>query len=455
MHRLPFTQTTNSLDHASNGSLNINHASTSTPRAPPANSHHPKPRLSVEPSVWDGTAGLRAGGARTSHLPTPPLHSSDQPKWPRTDSPVEQIARKQPNRFSTPPTLSAARLKRKPPPPPPPPLITQNLQPNYQEFLLCAKFHTPLVRPSPLFSRPSSPNRSQQEDSDHSHPLASTSQQLLSNNFPSAPLRPRLSICSSAGSPPPSSPYHNQSLFQKPEDLDDFSPTRWGFLREAVKDRIHLSDDEYFDSDLDEWADQADPHYHDINSLHEPAQGETGERNDEFWEREFEPWEWIQERIKFKMGTGSNRKGGEGILPNAWGLGAMKDAEEKEMLEKEAKMERKKKIRKKKAKSDEGGAKLSGKDVKGQDGQRKEGGGLDQTESSERRKLPFLSRLPKYYDIDEPFTDDSEVEQELRNEPAVGIAALALPLIRKERDRRKRRRREGKKDEDWTSDEEA
>lgn len=198
-----------------------------------------------------------------------------------------------------------------------------------------------------------------------------------------------------------------------------------------------------FDSDHDEWADGADPHYHDIASLPE-----------KFEDREFAPWEFIEKRVKFRMNERnedldeSGESLGFGMLPDPWGVGAMRKAEEKERRQE---AEREEKKRKEKERIEKGKGKAKEPDIADEDGQVKE---TREERRIRRRKIPFLQRLKGYYDIDQPFTDDSEIESELDNEPAVGLGALAIPLIRPERERRKRRRREGKvtEDDDDTSD---
>jgi hypothetical protein len=262
------------------------------------------------------------------------------------------------------------------------------------------------------------------------------------------------------------------------ESHNNFSPTDWEFLRPPLKDRSHLSEDEFYaSSDHDEWANEADPHYHDIKGFNdwsdeEEAEGEgEGEReagdSDDFRARRFEPWRWIEQRLKYKMNRDNNGQGEEGMLPNGWGLGAMRKAEARERFERGERKRRKAERRRENAISAKGEDQSRG-DFKGKgkekeervDGDEGDDQGTDEQQpelSNEnprnRRQSPFIPRLKKYYDIDEPFTDDSDIERELQDQPAVGLAALGIPLIRKERDRRKQRRRDGKEDQDTTDDE--
>lgn len=154
------------------------------------------------------------------------------------------------------------------------------------------------------------------------------------------------------------------------------------------------------------------------------------------------------------MNRSNNGDGEEGMLPDAWGLGAMRKAEEKERREN---LERK---REKKARGKQKAIGWHGKKKGSSKGRRKgkERGaeGLENKHlclgPSSSRKSPFTSKLKKYYDVDEPFTDDSDIERDLKNEAAVGLAALALPLIQNERERRKKRRLEGRDDDDSTDE---
>ncbi|GAA5965462.1 hypothetical protein JCM3765_003290 [Sporobolomyces pararoseus] len=445
MKRLPLLQTTNSLEHASSN----NFPSTSTTRVSNAPAARSKPNNKVDAPRWDGTAGIRVGGARSCHSSiTLPSQSSEHAKRARPSSPDAQKSRKKARRQQSSLNahpLSLGQLKLKPAPPLPPPL-PKNLKPSYQDFLLCARFHTQLVKPSPVFSPPSSPVHSQlpnaQEGSTQGPPTSNPTCSLLENTHSlssSSSASPTLSNLSPARS------RHKQSF-----------PSDWEFLRPPLKDRIHLSEDEFFSSDdHDEWAEGADPHYHDIRDLHEGEEQDDQDastRSENFWEREFEPWKWIEQRLKFKMNRRNNGDGEEGMLPDAWGLGAMRKAEEQERRES---LERK---REKKARGKQKAITWHRKKKESSKGSRKGkergGEGLEKKHLGQRNSLksPFTSRLKKYYDIEEPFTDDSEIEKDLENEAAVGLAALALPLIKNERERRKRRRMEGREDDDSTDE---
>ncbi|GAA6013363.1 hypothetical protein JCM11491_006367 [Sporobolomyces phaffii] len=229
----------------------------------------------------------------------------------------------------------------------------------------------------------------------------------------------------------------------------DFSPSWWDFLRPPVKDRAHLSDCETFDSDHDEWASGADPSAHDIADL----ESDVVDRN-------WNAWDVVERRLGWRMNRDND--GGTGMLPEAWGLGAMRRVEARQAREEAARRARNdQKERVRATRRQTRGTKSKGRKRRTRKGKEKEDA-AEEADTEEatagdtpRKKEPFLVRVQRYYDIDEPFTDDSEIERELDAEPAVGLGALARPLIRTERDRRKRRRAEGREDDDTTDDEES
>ncbi|GAA5838059.1 hypothetical protein JCM3766R1_004187 [Sporobolomyces carnicolor] len=456
MQRSPLLQSTNSLGHAANPSGELCDPPFHSSRPRNLELLRPKPKSSVEGPVRHAAAASRAGDARSSHLPTPPHSRSaaDQYKRPRSRSYEGQDGSRKQSRHPPSPAPSSAKPRRKAAPPPPPPLVSTRIEPDFRDFLLCARFRTPLISPSPHFVPPSPTHHHEVIQSPLHRPVASTSR--VPYGRPSTGVDQTIVVLSSSLSPAPSpaAPASRTRIRQQKQvELDDFSPDRWEFLRGPTKDRIHLSEDEFFDSDHDDWADAADPHYHDIKDLHERS--ETGQRvagdEDAFWDREFEPWGWIEERIKFKLNRGNNMLGEQGMLPDAWSLGAMRIAEERERREKERRSARQKD-------SDVGQAAAGARQAKESisklaSGKQNKSDARPHGATNDRDKLPFLARLQTYYDIDEPFTDDSDIENELQKEAAVGLAAVAIPLIRKERDRRKARRRAGKA-EDSSNDEE-
>jgi len=211
-----------------------------------------------------------------------------------------------------------------------------------------------------------------------------------------------------------------------PVDRSSFSPSNWEFLAPDVRHRTHLSDDEVLDSDHDEWAEGAEPSKHDIKSIPE-----------RFEERSLNPWT-TQPAVKYWMNSREMEP-----LPYAWDQGPMRATEERERKEAEEKARRRRR---------KGKERVIGREKDGVGDMEIRDGG-DQSESKERKeKKPFLERLKMFYDIDEPFTDDEEIEEELDAEGAIGLAALARPFIRQERDRRKRRRQKGKETEGESSD---
>lgn len=183
------------------------------------------------------------------------------------------------------------------------------------------------------------------------------------------------------------------------------------------------------DSDHDEWAEGAEPSKHDIKSIPE-----------RFEERTLNPWT-TQPAVKYWMNSNMMEP-----LPDAWDQGPMRATEARMRKEEEEKAQRRKKKKGKQKAREKGKERGEGGDTVMQ-------GEGDQGElKGKKEKKPFLERLKEFYDIDEPFTDDEDIEAELDAEGAVGLAALARPFIRGERDRRKRRREKGKETDGESSD---
>lgn len=154
-------------------------------------------------------------------------------------------------------------------------------------------------------------------------------------------------------------------------------------------------------------------------------------------ERTLNPWT-MQPAVKYWMNSNEMEP-----LPDAWDKGPMRATEERLRKEEEEKASRRKKKGKEKQREKEGVGDVTMNEAGVAD--LREGGGR-------KEKKPFLERLKEFYDIDQPFTDDEDIEAELDAEGAIGLAALARPFIRPERDRRKRRRALGKETDGESSD---
>ncbi|GAA5922730.1 uncharacterized protein JCM15063_003404 [Sporobolomyces koalae] len=328
------------------------------------------------------------------------------------------------------PIIALKRPLQRPPPSRPP--ILQPQRPSYHDFVLCARFRTPLVEPA-------SDPLSQYASGSRFNTITSVS----STSLAGAQIRHTrvASIASSTSSVPSTS----RSVRSRSRPVD----SRWSFLRPAIQDCPHLSDEETNVKDLNDnesndsetndgetsdddkkltWAEGADPHEHDIRSI-----------SPEFRLREWNSWT-LAPAPRFRANPNPFEP-----LPSAWNLDHMLRVDkmnEAEKIKREQARKKRKKRERRRSKRDKGKQKAIN-DAGGQNG----AGAIE-------KRVTMLDQLRKWYDIDEPFTDEeAEIEAELDEGPVVGLAALARPFIRRTRDDR-RRRRLANRDEDDTTEEE-
>ncbi|GAA6059369.1 hypothetical protein JCM10212_003267 [Sporobolomyces blumeae] len=357
--------------------------------------------------------------------PSSPEHHAQQRKKPRASS--SPVSSPQPPRASAP-------LKRKAPPVRPPPLP---LRASFDDFVLCANFRTPTVQPSSQYRTPS-PFLA-------SSPVTSTV---------------RADLASSPPLPPPqSSSFRRRPIPRRrhPDYSDASLDEEWSFLDIAVRDRIHLADAETLNGERDDWAPGAAPKDHKIRSI---ARGPGG--------RLLASSPWVVHPFKIV----ALEPGHEHSLPSAWDTTTMRKTEAR--LEREAEVAAR---RREARRREKGKAKMEGGTEDGTAGIRFGTSGSIRSTSEQRqtaddgtattangagegsvandedgtkpkKKQDLIRRLKSLFDVDEEFSDDDELQAYMNEIPAVGFAALAKPVIRKERDRRKTRRELGLSSDD-------